>query len=166
MKNTKPNKQGSKLPFINHTQNESGITLIALIVSIIILILLAAVSIKWVTGQEGILKVSSDATEDYNILQYKEQIENLRESIILKSEIAGESINLEKLTREMSKEATWIKSAIANVKEGSGELNNDIIVITTDGYIFQLYYSDSFRAKVYRIYRKRRWKCNTRSDSK
>ena len=91
MKNkVKPNKQGSKLPSIKHTQKEQGITLIAFAVTIILLILLAAVSIKAITGEESILKVSSNATEDYNILQYKEQIEQLRESIILKAEMTGE----------------------------------------------------------------------------
>ena len=39
MKIVKPNKQGKKVPFIKDTKNEGGITLIALIVSIIILIL-------------------------------------------------------------------------------------------------------------------------------
>lgn len=54
----KPKKQGTKLPFISYTQKEGGITLITLIVSIIILILLAAVSIKAITGEESIIKVS------------------------------------------------------------------------------------------------------------
>ena len=65
----------------------------------------------------------------------------------MQSEITGESINIEKLVREMSKEAIWIKSAIANIKDSTSELNNDIIVITTDGYIFQLYYSESYGQK-------------------
>ena len=44
MKNkVKPNKQGANPPFINHTQNERGITLIALIVMIILLVLLTMV---------------------------------------------------------------------------------------------------------------------------
>lgn len=144
---------------------ENGITLIALIVSVIILIILATISLKAITGEESVIKVSSDATEDYNIIQYKEQIEQLRESIILRSEIAGERLTLDKLAREMGKEATWIKSAIANVSEGTNDINDDIIVTTIDGYIFQLYYSDSFRAKIFRISRKRRWKCNTRSNN-
>ncbi|MCI9365638.1 MAG: hypothetical protein HFJ54_03350 [Clostridia bacterium] len=135
MKNTKPNK------------SDRGITLIVLVVTVILLIILTVVSIRAIAGEEGIIRVSSEATEDYNILQYKEQIEQLRESIILKAEITGENIKLEKIAREMSKEATWIKSAVANVKEGVAELNDDIIVTTTDGYIFQLYYNESYGQK-------------------
>jgi len=149
MKNkVKPNtNKAIKSPFISCTSKEQGITLISLIVAIIILIILAVVSIRGLTGEESIIKVSETATEDYNILQYKEQIEQLRESIILKSEISGESINLDKLAREMSKATTWIKSAIANVSGSTDELNDDIIVTTTDGYIFQLYYSESYGQK-------------------
>jgi len=144
----KPNKnKAAKWPFISCTSREQGITLISLIVAIIILIILAAVSIRGIAGEESIIRVSETATEDYNILQYKEQIEQLRESVILKSEISGESINLDKLAREMLKEATWIKSAIANVSGSTDGLNDDIIVTTTDGYIFQLYYNESYGQK-------------------
>jgi len=128
-------------------QNETGITLIALIVTVILLLILSMVTIRSVTGEASVIKQSKTATEEYNILQYKEQIEQLRESIILEVEIAGESINLDKLAREMAKEATWVKSAIANVKEGTNGINDDIIVTTTDGYIFQLYYNESYGQK-------------------
>ena len=145
MKNQKPKKQGSKIPFIKHTQNEQGITLIALIVTIIILILLAAVSLKAITGEEGILKVSTDATEDYNILQYKEQIEQLRDSIILKYEMTGQNLTLERLAKEMEQETTWVKRATANTDK---DINNeDILVATIDGYIFQVYYDVSYGQK-------------------
>ncbi|MCI9366626.1 MAG: hypothetical protein HFJ54_09165 [Clostridia bacterium] len=123
---------------------ENGITLIALIVTIVLLVVLTAVVIKGITGEEGIIEVSTTATEDYNILQYKEQIEALRESIILKAEVTGERITLEKLAKEMAKEATWIKSAIANVSESANDINDDIIITTTDGYIFQVYYSENY----------------------
>ena len=41
--------------------NEKGITLIALVVTIIVLLLIAGVSISMLTGQNGILTRSADA---------------------------------------------------------------------------------------------------------
>ncbi len=146
MKNkVKPNKQGANPPFINHTQNERGITLIALIVMIILLVILTMVVIRGITGEEGIIEVSTTATEEYNILQYKEQIEALRENIILKYEMTGEKLSLEKLAREMETNTTWIKKAVANTDKDIS--NEDIIVTTIDGYIFQLYYDINYGQK-------------------
>jgi len=134
MKKPKPNNQ-----------TERGITLIALVVSVIILIILAVVSIKGLTGEESIIKVSETATEDYNILQYKEQIEQLRESIILKYEMSGENLSLDKLSKEMEANTTWIKRATANTDKDVN--NEDIVVVTTDGYIFEVYYDQDYGQK-------------------
>ena len=77
--------------------------------------------------------------------EYKEQLEQLRDSIILKYELTGENLTLERLAKEIEAETTWIKRATANTDK---DINNeDIIVITTDGYIFQLYYNESYGQK-------------------
>ena len=44
-------------------RNQRGITLIALVITIIVLLILAGVSIAMLTGQNGILTRASDATE-------------------------------------------------------------------------------------------------------
>lgn len=137
-----PNSRGVVTPFINHTKKEQGITLIALAVMIVILLLLTAVVIKGITGEEAILKVSQTATNEHNIIQYKEQVSALRDSIILKYEMTGQSLNLEKLAREMNQETTWIKRAVANLDKE--ETNEDIVVETVDGYVYQLYYSEEY----------------------
>ena len=54
---------------------ERGITLIALVVTIIVLLLLAGVSIRMITGQSGILTMSKDATQKAEELQIREQID-------------------------------------------------------------------------------------------
>ena len=74
--------------FINYTQKqEKGITLIALIIMIILLILLAMVSIKAVTGKEGIFSSSTNIANEHVIVHYKEQLEQLVNSIILKDSL-------------------------------------------------------------------------------
>ncbi len=128
MKKEKPNKR------------EGGITLISLIIMVIILVILSAVAIRAITGEGRIIETSVGATEEYNILQYRERIETLRESIIMEYEMIGKEINLEKLAKEMDKETTWVKSATANID--TTITNEDIIIKTTDGYVFQIYYDE------------------------
>lgn len=127
MKKIKPNK------------NEGGITLITLIVSIILLIILAAVTIKTVVGKESMIDISKEATNDYNIMQYREQIEEIRENVIQKYNLMGKNLNLGDLAKEMLEETTWIKTAEVNT-----DTNEDIIVTTEDGYVYQVYYNEGY----------------------
>ena len=51
---------------INETKKDSGITLIALVVTIIVLLILAGISIMMLTGNNGILqKTKSKHCQDY-----------------------------------------------------------------------------------------------------
>lgn len=56
-------------------KNQKGITLVALVVTIIILILLAGVSINLVLGDKGIFNKAKQATEKYEIAQERESLE-------------------------------------------------------------------------------------------
>ena len=56
-------------------QKEKGITLIALIVTIIILIILAGISISTLTGDNGIIDQAHTAKEDTEIASWEEQID-------------------------------------------------------------------------------------------
>ena len=53
-----------KKELLKPMKNEKGITLIALVITIIVLLILAAVSIATLTGQNGILTRANDAKED------------------------------------------------------------------------------------------------------
>ncbi len=57
------NKKGSK----NYVRRKSAITLIALIVTIIVLLILAGVTISMVTGNNGVLTKATNAAEKTNI---------------------------------------------------------------------------------------------------
>ena len=54
-------------------RKERGITLIALVVTIIVLLILAGVSISMLTGQNGILKRVVEAKEETEIANKNEQ---------------------------------------------------------------------------------------------
>ena len=55
-------------------KSEKGITLIALVITIIVLIILASVSIAMLTGENGILSKASTAKEKHLIAQYEEEL--------------------------------------------------------------------------------------------
>ena len=56
------------------TKTNKGITLIALVITIIVLLILAGVSIATLTGQNGILSKASNAEKENDIADTKEQI--------------------------------------------------------------------------------------------
>ena len=51
-----------------------GITLIALVITIIVLLILAAVSIAMLTGENGLLQKATKAKKENKLAQAKEQI--------------------------------------------------------------------------------------------
>ena len=51
-----------------------GITLIALVITIIVLLILASVSIAMLTGKNGLLQKATKAKEENKLAQAKEQI--------------------------------------------------------------------------------------------
>ncbi len=55
-------------------KEKRGITLIALVITIIVLLILAGVTIATLTGKNGILTKASDAKEDTVIAQDEEMI--------------------------------------------------------------------------------------------
>lgn len=57
------------------TREQKGITLIALIVTIIVLLILAGISIGAITGDNGIINQSKDAKDDTQYAQWEEQID-------------------------------------------------------------------------------------------
>ena len=54
---------------------QNGITLIALVITIIVLLILASVSIAMLTGDNGILTMASKAKEQTEIAEEKEQVQ-------------------------------------------------------------------------------------------
>ena len=58
-------------------KENKGITLIALVVSIIVLIILAGISISMLTGENSILKQAQKATKETNDMSTKEKFDLL-----------------------------------------------------------------------------------------
>ena len=112
---------------------EKGITLIALIITIIILLILAGVTITMITGDNGILKQATNARETNTKAELEEQVK----LAVMASKVNDTaSINIEILEDEINKISgtTITKSADDKlpwtVKKGSYE-----VTITEDGTI-------------------------------
>ena len=56
-------------------KKEYGITLVALVVTIVVLLILAGITITYVMGDNSILKKASDARMQTEIVDYKERLE-------------------------------------------------------------------------------------------
>ena len=74
-------------------ENQKGITLIALVITIIVLLILASVSIAMLTGDNGILTRASDAKIETALGAVKEQIGLYQiEKKMNKQEVTAESL--------------------------------------------------------------------------
>ena len=60
---------------------------------VILLIILAMVSIRGLTGKDGLLTSSSNVANEYVVEQYREQVNQLAHSIILKDSFMREENN-------------------------------------------------------------------------
>ena len=130
-------------------RSESGITLIALIVTIAILVILSAVVISTIGGNKGLIKTSETAAEDYTKGTYEEQLEQKIRATILSYAVEGKEAGLIDIAESLKEETLWVKAVNANTNEDLG--NKDILVTTVDGHVYQIYY-DNIYGIVYTEY--------------
>ena len=71
-------------------KNNKAITLIALIITIIILLIIAGVTISFTTGENGIFDKSKKGTEKYEMAEAKEQIELTIQDLAMEKTQKGE----------------------------------------------------------------------------
>ena len=126
---------------------EGGITLIALVMTIIIMVILAALILRTVTGDEPLIGVTTTATENYKIEEYREDLMREVVGVVQSSMIKGEDVTLEKIAEAIRKDLEWVKHVKVNNDETI--TNPDIIVTSKEGYVFQVIYDDIYgRFKV------------------
>ena len=114
-------------------KNNTGITLIALVVTIIVLLILAGVSIAMLTGDNGILTQATEAKEKTQIAELKERLQLIGIEARQKDKelIDGEEYIIE--YEEKIKQDEIFKTAQKVERE-----NLKITVITKEGYIFEI----------------------------
>ena len=115
-------------------KNQKGITLIALVVTIIILLILAGISIATLTGENGLLNKANVAKEESKKAEYKEELE-----------LIGQELQIEQKTKNITDKEYMDKYAekIRNnerFKEPEKINNETIIIVTTkkEGYVYEI----------------------------
>ena len=110
-----------------------GITLIALIITIIVLLILAGVTITMLTGDNGILKQATNARETNTKAELEEQVK----LAVMASKVNNTaSINLETLEEEINKiNGTTITKSADDKLPWTVKKGNYEVTITEDGTI-------------------------------
>ena len=104
---------------------QNGITLIALVITIIVLLILAAVSIATLTGENGILTRANDAKTSTEIAEEREKVE-LSATAALAEDLGGE-IDIDTLRTELGK---YFENGKYDVQEGTNEDGTEGYVVT------------------------------------
>ena len=85
-------------------KGNKGITLIALVITIIVLLILSGVAIATLTGENGLFTRAKQAKENYSINSAKEKIELAISDLIVEQRSKGENLTKEDLTKINSNE--------------------------------------------------------------
>ena len=116
-------------------KNNKGITLIALVITIIVLLILAGVSIAMLTGDNGILTKATESTTATDLAEVLERV-NMELDAQMANALAGDSFNtvgdIEKnLGLDDEKK---LKGYTITVESDSGAYNktNDVTITITD----------------------------------
>ena len=110
-------------------KNEKGITLIALIITIIVLLILAGVSISLVVGENGILSRATDASKKTNEAKAEEERQmSIAEAAMNFENTEYEDKNGEKVTIPAG-------FAVSQV-EGENTVEDGLVIIDTRGNEF------------------------------
>ena len=115
----------------NLRKGENGITLIALVVTIVVLLILAAVTISAVFGENGLLKSIEIAREKTKIAEYKEDLnQKLLEAKM--NVLLDNSKVLEETRKIILRDKKYDGAVVSEVED------NKFTVITKEGYKFEV----------------------------
>lgn len=103
-------------------KKENGVTLVALVVTIIVLIILAGISINLILGDNGIITIAKKAKENTELAKVEEESElnELYEQLISEGSSSGN------LPYDSIAKLTEFKTAIANAINEAGGVKTDI----------------------------------------
>ncbi|MCI8352178.1 MAG: hypothetical protein HFJ58_00880 [Clostridia bacterium] len=113
-----------------------GITLIALVITIIILLILAGVIINIALGKNGLLNIAKTAGENYKIEGIKETIEAEILAIDIEKISKGETLTIEQALVEIKQKGTFEE---IDIEENTGIIQ---------GYIIELGYNENGKVVI------------------
>lgn len=104
---------------VQKLKSNKAITLIALVVTIVVLLILAGISLNLVLGNNGLIKKSKDAKEETTVADEKEKVEMAYVSAALKK--LGDTVTAEELQTELDSSVGTGKTVVTS--NGDGTLN-------------------------------------------
>lgn len=120
-------KKDAKNSMIMGKKSTTGITLVALVVTIVVLLILAGITITYVMGDNSIFKQAQNAKTQTEKAKAKERLETVFSSLHI--EKYGQKLNIEDLDRRITEEI--------NKMDGE-EIGDDKKEVIVDGYRFQI----------------------------
>mgnify|MGYP004520817923 FL=1 len=109
-------------------KNKKGITLVSMVVTIILLLILAGVSIRTLGGENGLITKTKMAKEENRKAEYKEKLTISKTEAII--EKGGQDITLDEYIEQIKADK------IEGIKSIEKITNEKASVITKEGYIF------------------------------
>ena len=119
LKNLKETNEGRKVKMRKMLKNKNGITLIALVVTIVVLLILAGVTLNLVLDNNGIIQKSKEARSETIVADEKEKVEMAYVSAALKK--LGDTVTAEELQEELDSSVGAGKTVVTS--NGDGTLN-------------------------------------------
>ena len=120
-------------------RRERGITLIALIITIIILIILSAVTINNITGEHGLIDMATEAAVRTKIAEYQEELDQI--GIMTTADNVFNKLTekeyLEKFQDKVNASELFKNKKSAEIMEEEGE-KEKLRIVTKEGYVFDV----------------------------
>ncbi len=122
-------------------RKEKGITLIALIITIIILIILSAITINSTVGEHGLIDVATEAAVRTRIAEYQENLDQIGIMVIadnIHKNLTGKEY-LEEFKKKVEESEVFKDRKSADIigKE-EGEEEDKLRIVTKEGYVFDV----------------------------
>ena len=118
---------------LKRIKQERAITLIALVITIIVILILAGISIATLTGENGLLNKANIAKEESKKAEYKEELELIGQELQIeqKTENFDTREYMDRYEKEIKKDNRF--------KEPK-RINNETIIVTTkkEGYVYEI----------------------------
>ncbi len=124
-------------------KNSKGITLIALIITIILLLILAGVTIHFTLGENGILRNAEVAGKKYSEATVKETIQNILADMQMEEIKNGNKLDLAKVAQNLASKDSNI--TIIEYEEGASELKG---TYTINGQEYEFIINNKFEVEV------------------
>ena len=121
-------------------ETNNGITVLALVITIVLLLILAGMSINFVLGENGIVLKSAEAREKQQIADYKEAIDLIL--IDAHMQTYFETMTLQQFEQyamqKMMQNSLFEGSQIGDTQELFGAAVRNVFLLTKEGYYFHI----------------------------